>query len=261
VTARFTPDGTPMFTPTAFPDVCAFVVTGAADSPAGRGKGVPFVLNNDPVMTSLNVYAPQSFSLTWSFSDYILISGGTIAYDGAVVGDTLDFQVQCPASTVASSAGNLGNCNLVAVDATRNLIVPAAGNGAYNIVTANPFPAWDSTPDMALNGYWEWCDTTIASTITTASPENCRSPNAGMGTVLPSSSPGQGSYHLMTSTVTLERFMVAMPLQGTRTIRFAPNIKPKKALPHWQFVATLQNGGHAGLRLSWVLEIGRVYTT
>jgi hypothetical protein len=265
MSARFTPDGTPMVTPSSFPEVCAFVVAGAADSSVGRGKGAPFVFAADPAQTTVNVFTPQSFSLTWSFLDYVMISGGTISYDGAAVGDTLDFFVQCPASTVTPSATNSGDCNLVAVDATRNLIVPAPGNGAYTLVTSNPFPAWDSTPSMNLSGHWEWCDVTIASSLTsagaTASPDNTPPPNAGMGAVLPTIKPGHGSYHMMTSTVVLERFMILMPLQGTRTIRFSPNIKPKKVLPHWQFVGTLQNSGHAGLRVSWVLEIGRVYTT
>lgn len=259
--SRINSDGTDVMCPNLFPDTCAYVAAGRGDSPTeGRCKGDAFIFYSDPEKGTSTTYPPQTFTLNFSFNDVINMAGGTVSYDGASPGDTIDLRVSAPASTVVASAGQTGDCNLVALGGGASMIVPAAGNGAYTLQSAVPVPSYDDTPDMELNGYWECCDPEILAQGITPSPSNCRLPNQGKGNVVPSSVPGKGTYSLYSFSTILERFMVEMPMHASRTLRFTPQIKPKAVLPCWVFTATLFNSGHAGLSVSWVLELGRIHT-
>lgn len=100
--------------------------------------------------------------------------------------DRWDFFVRIPATVVTPNATNTGNCDLVP-QTGYNVIVPAAGTGAYDVdlATACPIPSDDMS-----TGYWD-CD-------------------YQSGLITPSASPGTAEYHLM--DVSIESyFMRNMP--------------------------------------------------
>ena len=64
--------------------------------------------------------------------------------------DKLNISVEVPANVVVPNGSNTGNVHLVPTGFGFNAIVPAVGNGAYdiNLATASPAP-------VIKNGYWE----------------------------------------------------------------------------------------------------------
>lgn len=258
---KITQDGIEIVLPTLFGENCQYVIVGRGDDPTlGRGKGTPMLFNQDPAVVS-GAVAPQTFTLQWSLNDWALFAGGTVCYDGAVCGDTLDLTVVAPASTVTAAVGATGNCNLVALSSTINAIVPAASNGAYNLATFSPVPAYDKSPLLNYNGQWEWMDAQVATSLVSPSPDTALPPNSGPGTMVPTATAGTGSFMLLTQDVVVEHFMMSMQLNGSHTIKISPQIKPKRICPQWKFNASLYNSGHNGLRLTFFLELARVYTT
>jgi hypothetical protein len=202
-----------------FPSGVFLYVTGADDT------GAPF--------SDISDVAGDEIS-TFSFNDWILIAGGGIIFQGAQVGDYLTFQVYCPATPVTPNLTNTGNCNVVS-----GVIVPAAGNGSYNVdlTLANPI----LTPSK--NGYWEW-----------------DFPNTGRGNVA-AGVPGEAGAQLVAADVPLAQFANRYQLLGSGIVDFTiPAIQPKICLPHWKIKTTLHNSGHTGLKAVWHMTTARVQT-
>lgn len=227
-------DGKPIFQPTIFPTGVYLYITGAADDVAAssRGTGAAFFLSSD---------AAGESSLTFQFMDWVYIAGGGIQARGAEPGDAVSLKVHAPATPVTHNAGGTGNCTLVdpGVGAPI-LIVPAAGNGTHDVdlSLASPVPASDG------NGYYDWTG-----------------PSKGKGAVVASSMPQKAEYNLYTVQVDMTKFVNRYPLVSNQYIDLTvPSITPRKILPHWQFVVSAHNGGHAGLKLAWNLVLARTTT-
>jgi hypothetical protein len=86
------------------------------------------------------------------FGEPVQVNDGGATFDSTQWSpdDLLEYQMVL-AATATTSGGGAGNCNKVATGLGFNVIVPAAGNGAYNVNLANaiPVPSADST------GYWD----------------------------------------------------------------------------------------------------------
>lgn len=214
-------DGSPYVSPCMFPSGVYLYITGAGDG-AGLGDGAAFSLESE---------AAGDTTKEFSFADWVLMAGGASFTKGAVIGDWASFEVYCPATPVTPNGSNIGNCNVVT-----GIIVPAAGNGAYDVdlVAANPI----LTP--AKDGYWEWSF-----------------PDTGKGTVT-AGSPGKAGAHLLAVDQSIIRFANRIPLldEGERNFTI-PAIEPKVMLPHWKGKVTLYNAGHTGLKMAWHLLLAR----
>lgn len=179
--------------------------------------------------------------VVWSYRDPIWISGGRLKYLGAKLGDLVDFVIFAPATPItAASGGNTGNCHLV-----YGVLIPAAGNGAYNVdlETAVVLPTQSGT-----GGYWDY-----------TMPTNMR----GQGTIAPTAVPGQGGYHLVPARVNLVRFVIKGALLGDGENLYEPaNPNPSACLPCWKFECKLYNvdGAHA-LQAVWRTLNTRYWTT
>jgi hypothetical protein len=229
-------DGTPATLPCLFPNGVYLYLSGAGDGASARGVGDPFVLSSDTA---------EDKTFEWGYLDWVLIAGGGMSHQGGQAGDYCTMEVVAPATAVVPNAGGTGNCNLVdpGVGAAI-LIVPAAGNGAYDVdlAAAVPVPAWDAMTG-ACSGFFEW-----------------DKPSTGKGTISVGA-PQQSHFNLFAIELTLMRFCNRMPLLGSGVLDFnIPAVEPKTIMPHWKGRVTLHNVGHAGLVGAWYLTTARMKT-
>jgi hypothetical protein len=107
-------------------------------------------------------------NVAFAFDTPIYIHGGTAHWSGTWdhMLDTLAFSVEFGATPVTVNGGGTGNCNVVS-----NVMVPAAGDGGYDVVLANAVPLPVSDPDSP-DGYWDvdyrTGDVTVSTTPGTA---------------------------------------------------------------------------------------------
>lgn len=233
-----TSDGKAIFLPTLFPGNVVMYFAGVGDDPTnGRGQGDLFQIAKSTV---------GSETFEFSFNDWVYIAGGWYSWRNGKLGDWVSFEVYCPQTPVTPASGN-GNCNVV-----NGVIIPAAGDGAYNVdlAQANPVPALAlvGESEQSNNGYWDWSK-----------------PNTGKGTVSASATPGAAEWHLVAADVSLVRFGAKLPLLGDDASPvLVPAVKPKKILPQWKFRVALYNGTERTLdplEVVWHLVTARIATT
>lgn len=190
----------------------------------------------------------------------VVILGGDIVGANAGPHDWVTLAIIAPANTVTADPSGLGNCNLINVG-FGHIIVPALGNGAYNIdlnsgINSNldstdpffvskavPVPALDVTGTIGV-GYWDWHDVS--------------------GLITPSA-PGQGRYNLFDVSLNLATYVNRYRLwspTGYYYHSFDLVQKGRLILPHWQWKAILyRDGSHAvddlPLQITWNIRSGR----
>lgn len=123
------------------------------------------------------------------FKEPVEVHDGGGWYNGFGMDDLINFSVVMPATAIVSNGTNTGNCNLVpmAPGGPPMVIVPAAGNGAYDVdlATAVPVPANGKT------GYWD------------ADHNTCE--------ITASEEPGSAKWHLLAVPIQ-SYFLRTMPL-------------------------------------------------
>lgn len=225
-----TSDGKPIFLPNLFPGNVFLYITGVGDTANAIGDGTEFTNASNVAGTT---------TTEWQFRDWVYLSGGTVITSDAVFGDKISMMLYAPASTVSANVGNTGNCNLYALGGGKNMVLPAAGNGAYDLVSGVPVPSYDEGNGEIPDGYWDWSN-----------------PDTGLGTL--SAAPNEGGYNLFDFPVNLVSFIKNIPLIGTGPVNIPiPAIKPKKVLPHWKFKVSLVNSGNSNLKVGWFLVTAR----
>jgi len=229
-------DGTPAVLPCLFPNGVYLYLGGSGDTEAGRGAGAPFVLSKDTT---------GDLSTTWSYNDWVLIAGGGLSYKEGQPGDYATLEILAPATPVVPNAENQGNCNLIDPGiGAAILIVPAAGNGAFDVdlSQAAPVPAWNTITGVG-SGFYEW-----------------DKPPTGKGTIS-IGLPQAAHFNLFAIEIPLVRFINKLSLLGDGVLNFNTSaIEPKLILPHWQCKGTIHNNGHEGLVCSWYLTLARSQT-
>ncbi len=233
-----TSDGKPIYLPNIFPGPVVLYYTGSADHATnGRGAGDQFLMT---------ATSSGDTTLEFGFNDWIYLAGGYMHWENAVAGDWVSMKLKAPATSVTAAPSNDGNCNVV----NSVVIVPAAGNGAYNVdlTTAVPIPAQATATgdeEGPPNGYWDWDE-----------------PQTGKGTITASASPGTSKWQLLTVAVDLTRFVSKLQIYGDRELDVTiPAIKPKKILPQWKLQVDLHNSTNktlSPLSFSWLLVTARV---
>lgn len=229
-----TADGKPIYLPNIFPGPVVLYYAGSADHATnGRGAGDSFLITSTQA---------EDATFEFNFNDWVYLAGGYMQWSGAVAGDWVSMKLKAPATPVTAAAQNDGNCNVV-----NGVIVPAAGNGAYNVdlTQAVPVPAQAAATgddEGSTNGYWDWTE-----------------PQTGKGTVTASGAPGAAKWHLIAADVDLTRFVSKLQLLGSSQLDVTLSaIKPKKILPHWKLHVTLHNSTAKTLSFVWLLVTARV---
>lgn len=218
-------DGSLFTSPCIFPAGVYLYITSSGDG-SGIGDGPAFLMSSEAIGDT---------TLEFSFLDWVLMAGGASFSEGAQRGDWASFEVYCPATAVTPNAEGTGNCNVV----NNVVIVPAAGNGAFDVDLALANPILTPLKD----GFWEW-----------------DFPLTGKGSVSVGD-PGKAGAHLLTVDKPLVRFANRIQLMGNGERNFSiPAIEPKIMLPHWKGKVTLHNAGHTGLAMCWHLLVSRTRT-
>jgi hypothetical protein len=182
-------------------------------------------------------------TVVWRYRDPVWIAGGSFKYEGAQLGDWVRFEIYAPATPITPSAGgNTGNCNLH----ESGVLIPAAGDGAYNVDLENTYPV--PTSDFApYSGFWNY-----------ALPADMK----GKG-VTTAGTPGGSKYHLIPARVNLDLFVNKERLLGSGLSTYEPqNIRVSLCLPGWEFECTIHNetGDHT-LEAIWRVLVSRYWTT
>ena len=187
------------------------------------------------------LFAEDKF-MEWSFHDWLYISRAAITYRNASIGDYVSSKVIAKATNVTSNGGGTGNCNKVPSGLGFNIIVPATGNGAWDVLPQDMIPVPSLIPGQ---GYWSWDE-----------------PDTGKGTVSPQ--PG-GNYNLYDADIDLIRWFRKIPLIGSGPtcgpVVLDPETKPRKVLPHWTIQVQVHNASMSAIELSWHLTCARKKTT
>jgi hypothetical protein len=240
-----TSDGKQIVLPCLFPGNVYLFVCGASDSESERGEGSLFTVTSDTAGDTVNNMDP--------FLDFVYIAGGSLLFQGGVLGDYFSARIICPATEVVLNETNTGNCTLMDAPACpglpsdTKLIIPAAGNGTHDVdlTTATPIPSHDTEEPGIGSGFYNW---------------NEPSHGMGRGTLTPILDM-TGDYHLVDHEVQLVNFVNKIPILGSGSIDIAiPAVKPKKILPHWHGRLVLHNTGHTGLSAALMIVTARKVT-
>jgi hypothetical protein len=263
-----TSDGRPIFTPSVVRGDHNPYYPGAGDNPttATRGGGQAFRLKASG--------APNTHVVNWQFIDSVYVSAGWIRVGGGAEGDDIDMGVYAPGAPVVANPG-AGNCNLVPTGAGFNVLIPAAGDGAYDVdldealtpalaakATGLPTKVTKVAPVPAISvvdgvdypaGYYNWDETT--------------------GAVIPAYPDGQGNptgwWNLYDAEIPLVLWVRNLQLWNLQestnilSLEFKQETKAKKVLPHWVWRATFtRQGGELDppLCASWGMNAARVDT-
>lgn len=237
VPAPLAADGKPFVLPNSFPGEVLLNFTGVSDklNPVERFGGDLFGLTKTGV-------GEETFTV--DFLDGVFLAGGHINWDGGSWGSAVYMELIAPATTTKSPAvANQGNCNKVPLGGGVNLIVPAAGNGVYDLDVPVPIPAFDDETN-AQNGYWNYSEPWIGKGVMSPCP------------TLPTPT---GKYHLLDVEKELAHFTkLHLFLPTGQRDMIAPAIKPKWILPEWKMKVVISNAdANQTLRCGWDLLVAR----
>lgn len=225
-------DGKPFVLPNSFPGEVLLNFAGVNDqlSPPKRFGGALFGITQQGVGEA---------TFTVDFLDGIFLAGGHIDWDGGSWGSSIYMELVAPASTTKAPASpGTGNCNKAPTGYGFNIIVPAAGDGQYDIDVPTPIPAYDDETN-AQQGYWNYSE-----------------PWVGKGTMSPAAG---GKYNLFDIELELAHFTkLHVFLESGMRDMVAPAIKPKWILPEWKMKVVINNAdANKTLRAGWDLLVAR----
>lgn len=232
-------DGKPIIQTTILPQGSNIYLSGTGDGETLRGGGDLIALSKD---------VSGDATMDVGFVDTVIVLDAVITFEGGQINDYLSVEVVVPATPVTLNETNTGNCNLVdcpacpGVPVGAHIIVPAAGNGAYDVDLddANPVPSHTDFDNNPI-GFFDWSD-----------------PYYGKGEVTITGTQ-TGQYHLLDQEVKLLNYGNKCPLLGSHILSLSEiyAISPKQLLPHWKGRFTMHNGGHSGLKCVVCLKLAR----
>lgn len=205
---------------TAPDDTFLYVTGNSDDATNGVGEGPMFNL------TKVN---QGSASLEFYFNDIMFVKGSIVKTYNTRLSDYMNYKLYAPASTITENGSSTGNANLI----ESVYIVPAAGDGDYDIDLSENSTAPVLVPAAEGQGYWNW-----------------DMPNLGLGTVSPAvNSVGgpSGDYDLFAIPLNLHSFLsknTVLPqapnIESTFNYVF-PDTELAIVLPCWKHVASVYN--------------------
>lgn len=239
-----TSGNTPIFQPNIVPPGYYFYGTGAFDDITNG------VVGTGAQLAWQSTGADHTEELRGRFLHHVYILGGHLQAVDATYEDWISLLMEAPASTPEDrTATHNGNANKVATGLGFNIIVPAAGNGDWNVdgatlqkgeINLNLCPVPAGGDDAAQTGWWDW-NPLVSPSIT---------PNLNH----------TGAYNLFDATLPLVRQANRYPCIIPGDVTPAASIKGKKVLPHWTWVFKLYRKGTGTVSLAIRLDTARVKT-
>lgn len=182
-TETTTEDGSPIFsldTPQESDKKFVFVVSPATEGTftwlSSRGDDLsptpPSSGRGEGTQALLSFTEPDTKEVEIQFCEPVELHDGHVSWKPASSWDFEDswsLIVRLPATVATPNVGNTGNCNLVATGLGFNIVVPAAGDGAYDVDLddAVPVPDGYNKKTQLGTGYWDveryWSETITAN--------------------------------------------------------------------------------------------------
>jgi hypothetical protein len=231
-----TTDGKEIVTANALPEWCILCMAGAGDTASEIGGDQQFMVSKE---------GQGDATIEFNFIDQVYIAEGTGIVTDAKLGDYIDFEVFAPASTPTANPGGTGNCTQVPIGGGLYMIVPAAGNGDYDIGLGPEDTDAFLVPASNGDGFWDW---DYAPT--------------GRGTISPNAEQ-TGKYNLFPVGMHLSLFATKLPIQGHDVVvDFGiPNVRAKMIPPHWKWKVTLHSDTSGNTsKVCFFLKVGRART-
>jgi hypothetical protein len=182
----------------------------AIGPPVVRGGGDLLVLSWDADE------ARGQKSKSVQFAEPVQLHDGGMVFDpaGWSIEDITSFGVKFDGTVTTANGSGTGNCNCVPIGGGANLIVPAAGDGAYNVDLTAAVPV----PAPAGDGYWD--------------------ADYDTGVITPSPAPGHALFNLVNFSV--ESAMVCNVIFFNKRGEFSlPAYGVEWVHPNWKLVATV----------------------
>jgi len=232
---------TPINLPNNIPPGYVAYITGAFDNPTTKTLG-----DGDQMVVEKTDEGEAS--LSGRFIEHFYVINGSYHDDNADIRDWVSMHLYAEASVPAVAEGD-GNAAKIPVGTEMNIIVPATGDGDWDVDGETleageinkdlvPLPAYDA--DGNPNGYWDW-DPDATPSITPAA--------------------GNGGYNLFDFAVgIIGRQANRLPLKNGCENCVPPNVKGKKILPHWQVVFTLHRHVDGTSAVAFEMKVARKNT-
>lgn len=256
-----TSDGKPIFLPNIFPGIVQLCYHGQGDEPGAgpykKASGAASRFKGPDFNVSFTGGDPTSKTVEWRFLEWVYLAGGTIKFVNADIGDTVELEVNAPASPATSTTAGTGNAGKYEIIPSSGLhmIVPAALCAAFGISNdwnvdlsekeqdgnSNDIPTLTKVvPIPAENGdgCYDWDETAYAVS------ENLQK---------------KGAYNLFDFEMNLGLWTPGLNLLGNGLEQLeTANIKTKRMLPQWVYkVTATSHDVTANLKVVWRILVGR----
>lgn len=198
------------------------------------------ILNPDHTIGDPTNVDGSTFKMRWRYRDPVWLAGGRLRHLNARFGDAVSMRVIAPQADLTPNGFNEGNCDVVS-----GLVVPAIGDGAYDVDLSLSAPV--DAP--GVDGMYDF--TFPASGL-------------GRGTIVANGSQG-GYYNLYAVDVPLTEFISHDLLLGDDTLTYDPqNINASLVLAEYMFECELfkpDPGDDTPLEVVWRVLATRYRTT
>jgi len=224
-------DGRQMVIPSRFGRAIDPYICGIGDKitdPVARGKGTPLVCEWDSnfIFSDPPTEEEKTREVTWQFIDYVRVAAGGSQWLNTGCGDYLDMWISAQPTPVTPNAGS-GNCNKVEVapGSGAHIIIPAAGDGAYDVNLSPSLHAESPVPvtNDKYTGWWDWDQ-----------------PSTGLGTFTPNLTQ-TGKYDFYDFPIELVYWVRHLAVVGNGNQYIDPNSMDRMIPPQWTWHARAYN--------------------
>jgi hypothetical protein len=198
------------------------------------------ILNPDHTIGDPTNVDGDTFKMRWRYKDPVWLAGGRLRHLNARLGDAVSMRVIAPQADLTPNGFNEGNCDVIS-----GLVVPASGDGAYDVDFSLSAPV--DAP--GVDGMYDF--TFPASGL-------------GRGTIIANGSQ-TGYYNLYAVDVPLTEFISHDLLLGNDILTYDPqNINASLVLAEYMFECELfkpDPGDDTPLEVVWRVLATRYRTT
>ncbi|OHD18500.1 MAG: hypothetical protein A2Y38_13855 [Spirochaetes bacterium GWB1_59_5] len=241
--------------PNIFPDGVTLCFAGFGDSASARWAGD---------ICNLSKTGEGVATFEWQWKDWNMIPAGQVMFEGAKLGDYIQYAIYAPATPTPPTTGGTLNCKRTDLGGGAMRIEPASGGAATHYLDLADGTKWIPIPaqkallnrserERAPDGHWEWNN---------ASGYVSDYPDEGLGALIAKANQ-DGWFALYEFQVALAIF-VKIPLLGSGILPLViSHLRPQIILPHWKHKVTLHHGAAAShtVDVAWFLAAARMKTT
>ncbi|KPJ58556.1 MAG: hypothetical protein AMJ46_14000 [Latescibacteria bacterium DG_63] len=256
-----TSDGKQIFLPNIFPGIVQLCYAGQGDEPGAgtysKTSGAASRFKGPDFQIGFSSGGPSTKSVEWRFLEWVYLAGGSVKFVGADLGDTVELEVNAPASPATSVDAGTGN-------AGKFEIIPSSG---LHMIVPGPLCAvfgvgkdWDvDLTELEEDGNEDEIPT-LTKVVPVPAPDGDGCYDWDEETYAVSENlQGKGAYNLFDFAMNLGLWTPGLCLLGSGLEQMeTANIKTKRMLPQWTYKVTAVSHDPADeLKIVWRILIGR----